>query len=584
MLSVFKKIWGFSRKEKANLQKSMMIGFVNAIFNSLLMAAMYVVLKAIVEDSVTGKTAWLSFLIMAISIAGKIVTQYYSQLQRTHAGYFMAADKRLSIGQKLKVVPMGYFNRNSLGRITAIETTILNDVETAVPVVLIITLGGFLNSLVFSLFMVLFDWRIGLITLCGIGIFLMVTAAMEKKSRRDVPARQQAQETLVEKVLETIQGMAVVKAFNLDKRLDKGVDQAIRESWKKNEKLEKAMTPYVFFQQLVLYGFSVLLMYASIAFYLNGTMDLANSLIMVVCSFMVYEQLKVAGSCVANLRIAENSIDKANEIEQVPIMKEGSITETPSNTEIRFDHVDFAYEEKKILDDVTVTIPANEMTAIVGPSGSGKTTLCSLISRFWDVDKGGVSIGGVDVRDYTLPGLMKNVSVVFQNTYLFNDTIENNIRFGRQNATHEEVVEAAKRACCHDFVMNLPQGYDTLIGEGGASLSGGEKQRIAIARALIKDASIVIFDEATANIDPENEDRLQQAMEELTRNKTVIMIAHRLKTVRNAKKILVLNDGKIVQQGTHQELAAQPGIYADFLHQRKEAIGWKLGKDIKGEI
>lgn len=578
MINVFKKIWGFSIKEKGNLQKSIVIGFLNAIFNSLLVTALYVVLKAIVENSVSTNTAWTAFIIMAVSIVGKIVTQYFSQLQRTHAGYFMVADKRINIGEKLKSVPMGYFNQNSLGQITAIETTILNDVESAVPVVLVITLGGFLNSLVFALFILVFDWRMGAVTLLGIVVFLLVTSAMEKKSREGVPARQEAQAILVEAVLETIQGMSVVKAFDLDNNMDKKVDRAIEESFKKNEKLEKAMTPYVAVQQLVLYVFSVALMFCAITFYLNGSMELTKSLIMVVCSFMVYEQLKVAGSCVANMRIAEHSIDKANKIDDVPTMDEGGKDIVPTSTEIKFKNVDFAYEKKKILDNVSFTIPEKKMTAIVGPSGSGKTTLCRMIPRFWDVDAGSVSIGGVNVKDYTLNSLMKNVSMVFQNIYLFADTIENNIKFGKADATHEEVVEAAKRACCHEFIMALPDGYNTKIGEGGASLSGGEKQRISIARALIKDAGIVIFDEATANVDPENEDRLQNAIEELTKDKTVIMIAHRLKTVRNAEKILVLSDGKIAQEGKHDELIKEAGIYADFVNGRKQAIGWKLGR------
>ena len=578
MINVFKKIWDFSLKEKRNLQKSMVIGFLNAICNSLLVLALYVVLKAIVENQVSTGTAWTAFAIMVLSIIGKIITQYFSQLQRTHAGYFMVADKRISIGEKLKRVPMGYFNQNSLGQITAIETTILNDVETAVPVVLVTTLGGFLNSLVFALFMLLFDWRMGLITLLGIVIFLFITSAMEKKSREGVPARQETQAVLVEAVLETIQGMSVVKAFDLDHSLDKKVDKAIEESFRKNERLEKAMTPYVAMQQLVLNMFSVLLMFCAIAFYLDGSMELTNSLIMVVCSFLVYEQLKVAGSCVANMRIAEHSIDKANKIDEVPTMEEGKRETSPASMEIRFSNVDFAYEKKKILNHVSFTIPEKKMTAIVGPSGSGKTTLCRLIPRFWDVDAGTVSIGGVDVKDYTMNSLMKNISMVFQNVYLFADTIENNIKFGKVDATYEEVVEAAKRACCHDFIMALPQGYQTRIGEGGASLSGGEKHRISIARALIKDAQIVIFDEATANVDPENEDRLQRAIEELTRNKTVIMIAHRLKTVRNAEKILVLDHGEIVQEGRHETLIKEKGLYADFVETRKEAIGWKLGK------
>lgn len=578
MINVFKKIWDFSLKEKRNLQKSMVIGFLNAICNSLLVLALYVVLKAIVENQVSTRTAWTAFAIMVLSIIGKIITQYFSQLQRTHAGYFMVADKRISIGEKLKRVPMGYFNQNSLGQITAIETTILNDVETAVPVVLVTTLGGFLNSLVFALFILLFDWRMGLITLFGIVIFLFITSAMEKKSREGVPARQETQAVLVEAVLETIQGMSVVKAFDLEHSLDKKVDKAIEESFQKNERLEKAMTPYVAMQQVVLYVFSVLLMFCAIAFYLDGSMELTNSLIMVVCSFLVYEQLKVAGSCVANMRIAEHSIDKANKIDEVPTMEEGKRETSPASMEIRFSNVDFAYEKKKILNHVSFTIPEKKMTAIVGPSGSGKTTLCRLIPRFWDVDAGTVSIGGVDVKDYTMNSLMKNISMVFQNVYLFADTIENNIKFGKVDATYEEVVEAAKRACCHDFIMALPQGYQTRIGEGGASLSGGEKQRISIARALIKDAQIVIFDEVTANVDPENEDRLQKAIEELTRDKTVIMIAHRLKTVRNAEKILVLDHGEIVQEGRHETLIKEKGLYADFVETRKEAIGWKLGR------
>ena len=578
MIHVFKKIWNFSEKEKNNLRKSIVIGFLNAIFNSFLVAALYVVLKAILEDSVSTETAWTAFFIMALSIAGKIVTQYFSQLERTHAGYFMVADKRIAIGEKLKSVPMGYFNQNSLGQITAIETTILNDVESAVPVVLVTSLGGFLNSLVFALFLVAFDVRLGAITLAGIAVFLLITAAMERKSREGVPARQEAQSVLVEAVLETIQGMSVVKAFDLDHDLDKKVDRAIEASFEKNEKLEKAMTPYVAMQQLVLYVFGVALMFGAITFYLNGTMELSKSLIMVICSFLVYEQLKVAGSCVANMRIAEHSIDKANKIDDVPVMDEGGKDIVPASTEICFQNVKFSYGKKVILNDMTFTIPEKKMTAIVGPSGSGKTTLCSLIPRFWDVDAGAVSIGGVNVKDYTLNSLMKNVSMVFQKVYLFADTIENNIKFGKPDATHEEVVEAAKRACCHEFIMALPDGYQTKIGEGGASLSGGEKQRISIARALIKDAQIVIFDEATANVDPENEDRLQRAIEELTKDKTVIMIAHRLKTVRNAEKILVLNDGKIAQEGRHEDLIKESGIYADFVNGRKEAIGWKLGK------
>ena len=276
------------------------------------------------------------------------------------------------------------------------------------------------------------------------------------------------------------------------------------------------------------------------------------------------------------LRLAGAAIDRTVETEQMPQKGESGKPVTPEKHDIIFDHVSFSYEKKPILRDVTVTLPDKTTTAIVGPSGSGKTTFCNLVARFWDVDSGSVRVGGTDVRDYTLESLMDQISMVFQNVYLFADTIENNIKFGCPDATHEQVVEAAKKACCDDFIEALPEGYNTVIGEGGASLSGGEKQRISIARAMLKDAPIIILDEATANVDPENEDRLQRAIETLTHEKTVLMIAHRLKTVRKADQILVLADGKIVQQGRHEELIQQPGIYADFVTGKKETTGWKL--------
>jgi ATP-binding cassette subfamily B protein len=257
-------------------------------------------------------------------------------------------------------------------------------------------------------------------------------------------------------------------------------------------------------------------------------------------------------------------------------MDEHGKVQTPSSYDISFEDVSFSYGDHKILDHVSLTIPERTTTAIVGPSGAGKSTLCNLIARFWDVKGGKITIGGIDVRDYTLDSLLINISEVFQKVYLFADTIENNIKFGKPAASHEEVVIAAKKACCHDFIMSLPDGYDTVIGEGGATLSGGEKQRISIARAILKDAPIIILDEATSSVDPENENLLMGAISELTKNKTVIMIAHRLKTVRGADQILVLDQGHIVQSGTHEELMKQQGLYADFIGVRKQALSWKL--------
>ena len=329
-------------------------------------------------------------------------------------------------------------------------------------------------------------------------------------------------------------------------------------------------------QLFVLRLASVAIMFCSILFYLQGSMTLVYCLLMCVASFLIFSELEAAGGKSFALRLIESSIDKVNAIDDTPVMDLSGKDIAPKDTTIELQNVGFSYGDHRILNHVNLTIPAKTTTAIVGPSGSGKTTLCSLITRFWDVDEGCIKLGGTDIREYKLDSLLSNISMVFQNVFLFADSIENNIKFGKPDATHEEVVRAAKSACCHDFIMALPNGYDTVIGESGATLSGGEKQRISIARAILKDTPIIILDEATSSVDPENEAELQQAIEKLTEDKTVIIIAHRLKTVRNAQQIVVIANGGIAQRGTHQELMTQPGIYADFVNIREKAVNWKI--------
>ena len=402
---------------------------------------------------------------------------------------------------------------------------------------------------------------------------------MEKKSAAIADDTQRSQTALIEAVLETIQGMSVVKAFNLTGRGDKKLQDALEYSRKSNLQVESVMTPYTAAQEAVLQLASVGMMLAAAALWAGGSMTLPNALMVVVVSFLVFSQVKLFGMGVSMLRLASAAIDRAVETEQMPQMDENGKEIAPAAQYIVFDHVDFSYEQKQILHDISVTLPDKTTTAIVGPSGSGKTTFCDLAARFWDVDSGSARIGGTDVRDYTLESLMSQISMVFQNVYLFADTIENNIKFGCPDATHEQVVEAAKKACCDDFIEALPDGYDTVVGEGGASLSGGEKQRISIARAMLKDAPIIILDEATANVNPENEDRLQRAIEALTHEKTVLMIAHRLKTVRKADQILVLEDGRLVQQGTHEELLREDGLYRRFIELREQAEDWHIAEN-----
>ena len=574
MFSVLKKISDFAGTRRGLLKKSMAVAFLGAVFAALQFAALMLTLDILVGGA--DLRIWPVIGVMVVSVVGRAACSYWSTNAETETGYFMVAEKRIHIGDRLRYIPMGYFNDNSLGNITAVVTTTLSDVENNAARCLVSVIGGFLNTLGLCLGLTVADWRLGLLAIAGILAYLGVTELSQRAMLKTGPARQHAQMNLVEAVLEYIQGMSVVKSYGLDKDSGQAVQRTVDESCDKALSLEKSVVPWMGLRQVVVRVFSVAIAVCALAFYSGGTLSLARCLLMLVASFMLYAELESAGNMADNLQMLGASMDKANSIDDTPVMDIDGAELTPADTSVEFQDVSFAYGDRTILDHVSLTVPSGSITAVVGPSGGGKTTLCNLIARFWDVQSGKITMGGYDVREYKLDSLMKNISMVFQSVYLFNDTVENNIKFGRPDATHEQVVAAARAACCHDFIMALPDGYDTVLGEGGGSLSGGEKQRISIARAMLKDAPIVILDEATASVDPENEAELQAAISALTRGKTLIMIAHRLNTVRNADQILVLSGGHIVQRGTHQELMAQGGLYADFVGVRQEALRWKL--------
>ena len=518
MYGTLKKIFAFAGSKKELLKKSLLFSFLSGLFSAMQFAALFVVIGALVSDNRDGKFIWLSLGIMAVSLIGRIITTYFSTMEQTETGYCMVAEKRIHIGDRLRYIPMGYFNKNSIGNITAIVTTTLGDVENSAARVLVSVLGGFFNSVALVIVLLVFDWRIGLVAAAGVLIYLAAAELALRKSAALSGVRQHTQESLVESVLEYIQGMGIVKAFGLERDSTQSIGSAIKASCRDNLKLTKASVPYDAIKQAVVRVFSVLLLLASVWFWLDGSLPLAYGLILVIASFMVFNDLENAGNMASLLQMLAASMDTANSIDDTPVMDEKGADITPKSSEIVFNKVDFSYADRKILDQVSFTIAEKTTTAIVGPSGAGKTTMCNLIARFWDVNAGKITIGGTDVRDFKLDSLMKNISMVFQSVYLFADTIENNIKFGCPDATHEQVVEAAKKACCHDFISALPDGYDTVIGEGGGTLSGGEKQRISIARAMLKDAPIIILDEATSSVDPENEDELQRAKAMWQRN------------------------------------------------------------------
>ena len=574
MFDAYKRFFRFSRTEKSTWYKGMAFELLRSIFEALQFVALLIVLRALVEQNITGATAWTALGIMVVSVAGAALCWYLAHNSEGHANYRMCGEKRIHIGERMKYMPMGYFNAQSLGSLTAAATSTMSDLESMSFAVIARTVVGMIRTAVFSLAIMCFDWRIGFVFFVGTLLFLWVNSRLLKKSRELSPGRLAAQTKLVDAVLEYIQGMSVVRAFHRDKAAKQTLNNTIKETENQNFKLERI--PYNVLEQVVLRVTSVLAILLSIWLFLQGNMSLFTCLMMVVSAFLVYSELESAGEMFFMLPMIDASIDRVEEIDRAPRMDESGSVQVPKSHDISFDHVDFSYGDRKIIDDVSFTIPEGTTTAIVGPSGSGKTTLTSLMARFWDVKKGSVKLGGIDVKDYSLDSLMSNFSMVFQNVYLFNDSIENNIKFGKPEASHEEVVAAAKAARCHDFIMALPDGYDTVIGEGGATISGGERQRLSIARAMLKDAPVVILDEATANVDPENEAELQAAIEALTGGKTIIMIAHRLKTVRHANQILVVDHGRIVQHGTHDQLIQQKGIYADFILNRKAAIDWKI--------
>lgn len=577
MIRIFRRFFDFCGEiNKRKFTKSIFLGVLKALFEALKIPAIAVTLHGVLIGNLTVQHILLSFGIMLFSIAGNAFANYRSTMLQCEAGYGTCADKRIEIAEHLKYLPMGYFNQNSLGYITSVATNSMEALaDVATRVVMMVT-QGILTTAVVTLMILSFDLRIGGIAVIGVFLFFAVNGCLQKKAKTVAPVKDASDRKLVEKVLEYIQGIAEVRSYNLTGEKSKALNQAIDENTAANIKLEITFVPIMFMQSLTAKIIGVVIAAVSVAFCLNGSMELLNTVVMIIAAFILFGALDSAGSYSALLRNVDLNVSKAQSVLDIPTMDIDGQDITPTSYDIDVENVEFSYDKRKIIDGISVHIPQKTSTAIVGPSGGGKTTLCHLIARFWDVDKGCVSLGGVDVKEYSMDSLMRNFSFVFQSVYLFQDTIANNIRFGQPDAPMEKVIEAAKKACCHDFIMALPDGYETIIGEGGASLSGGEKQRISIARAIMKDAPIIILDEATANVDPESEQELTAAIEALTKEKTILMIAHRLKTVRHADNILVIDGGKIVQSGTHDELMHQGGIYRRFVESRELAVGWKV--------
>lgn len=576
------------------------IGFVFSFF-SIWFMAMPVMVAAytvglLVESVRNGtefdrKWVWISAGLMIVFVSLRFLFDYFRARFQETISYELVSRDRLAIGEALKRVSLGYFQQADTGNILNSITTGLHSLENMGMRMIDSFVGGYINFLCIFLCLLYFSPLVSLIAVGGAVVSFLFLLLVSKHSVKNAPLSAKAGRDLTAATLEYARGLPVVKSFGQDGASMAAMERACRESRDICLKIEWGFIPSNCLHLLALKLASVAMAGAACYLGLSGEMSFPLMLMFVFFSFSIFSGLESISDSAHVLGVIDTAMN------QLDALKDGNYIDlngkeiSINHYDIEFCHVDFGYEadcqkaaekeasdskERLVLNDICFTIPEKTSTAIIGSSGSGKTTICNLIARFYDVKNGSILVGGHDVREFTCDSLLRNISMVFQNVYLFHDTIMNNIRFGKPNATDDEVYAAAKAARCHDFIKALPDGYGTIVGEGGGTLSGGEKQRISIARAMLKDAPIIILDEATASIDPENEHLIQEAISELTRGKTIITIAHRLATIENADQILVIDGGTVAQKGTHEQLLKQEGIYRDFVQIRKQVEGWNI--------
>lgn len=561
------------------------VGFIFAFF-SIWFAAMPIMVAAytmgMLIDDARGvavfdhKWILLSLLLIAALVLLRFLFDYLRAKFQEAISYELVTRDRLAIGDALKRVSLGYFQTMNTGNILNSITTGLHTLENMGIRMVNSFVGGYLNFLCVFLCLFVFNPTVSLIALAGASVSFLFLLLVSKHSIRNAPVSAQANRDLTNATIEYARGLPVVKSFGQDGASMEAMTKACRDSRDINLKIEWGFTPANCLHLLAIKTASVALAAATFYLGLSGQMELPTVMMFAFFSFTIFAELEPISDSAHVLGIIDNAMDQLDCLKKESFIDADGKEIILEHYDISFHNVNFGYDSRPILKDVSLSIPEKTSTAIVGPSGSGKTTICNLISRFYDVNSGSITVGGHDVREFSCDSLLKNISMVFQNVYLFHDTIRSNILFGKPEATEEEMIEAAKKACCHDFIMALPDGYETIVGEGGGTLSGGEKQRISIARAILKDAPIIILDEATASVDPENEHLIQAAISELTLGKTIVTIAHRLATIENADQIIVVDDGRVAQSGTHEKLAAQEGRYKRFIEVRRQAEGWSI--------
>lgn len=575
MFEAIKSVWNFSKKRQGSLVKILILSFIEGIFVMLKMIAIILAVNAMFNSNLMDNYIYKVMILGIVCIIGVFGFGYFTQLGSVSVGFEMAKDKRLYFGSLFKKLYLGFFSKNPVGNINSTLTTSISTVEQVAPIILIHVIGGILSAISIVLGFAYYEWQVSVVIFAGILTYLFVVNYQMKISRSEAPKRQLAQTKLTESAIEFIQGISVIKAFGMGEK-DERVKKDIDGSCVNNINLSEKSIPSSIGAGLTIQLFEIMIISYAFFMWNSGEISPQKAINLLIMSFVIFQSVSQAGSILSMIGLLDSSLKDISSMENAEEIKVLSPIQNIKSNEIEFKNVSFSYGKGEVLKGISVALKPNTLTAIIGPSGSGKTTFCKLIPRFYDVSEGEILIGGAKITNISTEELMKNISMVFQNVYLFEDTIMNNIRLAKPNASDEDIISAAKKARCHDFIKSLQKGYETKNGEAGSTLSGGEKQRIAIARAILKDAPIVILDEFTSALDVENEHHILQAIDNLVQNKTVIMIAHRLETVRKADNIIVLDKGEIVQEGTHNELITQDGIYKSFISIRERANKWSF--------
>lgn len=572
MISLIRRIIKVSDNYQARIYGAFVFSFLKSMLSKSPIVFTFIMLSAFLSGVVDGRLCIIIGVSMAFCVILQALCQHAADRLQSAAGFMVFADKRMKLGRHLRRMPMGYFTEGNIGKISSVLTTDMGFIEENCMTALADMMSEIFSELIMMVFLCFLNPWLGLAGIAVLAVIVGVGKKLEKIEMSNSSIRQEQSENLTEAVLDFAEGISIIKTYNLFGKKSKELTENFKKSREKSLAFEAAVAAPMRWLNLISGVGSSVVLGVAVALNVQGTLSTAYLIGLLLFVFDLFGPMRALYGSSSRLTVMSSCLDRVEELFAVNELLDKGTEQLPEQSkapEIEFKNVTFAYDKEEVLQNISFQLKRNQMCALVGTSGGGKSTIASLLARFWDIKEGQILIRGKDIRNIPLSDLMEHISMVFQRVYLFQDTIYNNISMGRPDASREEVIESAKKARCYDFIMKLPDGFDTMVGEGGESLSGGEKQRISIARCILKDAPIIILDEATASVDADNERYIQEAINELCKGKTLLVIAHRLNTIRNADQILVISGGEIEDRGTHEQLMEREGTYQRFVLERE---------------